>query len=428
MTIRRRRRTRGYILVEALVVIAGLVALMVVLAANQRAALRETQDRLRERRADVAAHAALARALATLQDVDPNTVTLDDDWAALGSNGSDAFTLGTDGATTFRVQIVDAGSMLNLNTATEEQLNLLPIEQEQIDGLLDWRDATGGAQARPDGAKDEYYNGLDEPYNAKLGRLTTLDELLLVKGWTARTLYAPLDNTITTGSSTLPEDINGNLLPLAAMLTVDSGASNTQTDGSARLNLGAGGLNGAALTALGIDGNTAALIVANGPYTSFQNLLSTPGLSQQAITQLLNAAAFTADTRVEGKINLNTATQAVLETLPNMTAEIADEIVSRQSSGGFASLGDLATIPGLTNGAALAPFADSVTVGSDTWIVRAYGESGGVGVAVEAVVRWNEELARPQVITWNRLNTPGIPVWWGWEAEPTTTLEAGAIQ
>ncbi len=359
----------------------------------------------------------MARALAVLQTANPNLVTLNDEWALLGDNGNDSFDMG-DSASTFRLQIVDAGALININQAPTAQLNMLPISQEMIDCLLDWRET--GQQPRPDGAKDDYYNGLPQPYNTRLGSLTTLSELLLIKNWTAQDLYSfPTDVASTVPT---PQDAQGNPLPLAALLTVDSGSPNTQATGGGRVNLNVRGLTVTALSRLGVTGTVATQIVARAPFTSFSTLLAMPGLNAQAIQQLLNGAGFTTATRNLGKINLNTASQAVLQTLPNVTPGIASSIVAQQSSG-FNSLGDLATVAGVS-GALLGQIASAVTVGSDTWIVRAYGQSGGVSVAVEAVVTLTN--GNVQIKNWDVLNTSGIPAWWDWQAEPTTTMEAGA--
>ena len=404
---------RGYILVQALVAIAGLLALMAMLAADQRVSTQAVQDRLRLRRAEAAGDAAVARALAVVQDANPNMVTLNDAWAQLGDNGDEEFDLSD---ATFRMQIVDAGAFVNVNQAAAEQLERLPLTQDQIHCLLDWREPK--TQARPDGAKDGYYNSLPMPYNAKLGPLTTLDELLLVKNWTGQTLFqappsAPSGQALT--------DSQGRALPLASLLTVDSGAPNTRADGLPRINLGQPGADPAALTQAGVSAPLAMQIAANAPFTSFSALLAMPGMRPEAAGPLLEATAFTNEKRVEGKINVNTAPQAVLQTLLPVTPGVASAIVSRQAAG-FHSLSELASVPGV-DPLRLAQLADSVTVGSDTWIVRAYGRSGGVAVAIEAVIGLHD--GRAQVLTWTRLTTAGIPLWWGWDAQPHSTADAG---
>ena len=146
-------------------------------------------------------------------------------------------------------------------------------------------------------------------------------------------------------------------------------------------------------------------IAARAPLTSFSALLALPGVDAETARTLLDVVTFTNDKRIEGKINLNTAPQAVLRTLPAVTPGVASAIVSQQSAG-FHSLGDLANVRSVDQ-PRLAKIADSFTVGSDTWIVRAYGRSGGVGVAVEAVVGLRD--GRAQVLTWTRLSTTGHP-------------------
>lgn len=409
-----KNRPRGYIFVEALVVIAGLLALMAMLAADGRVAQQETQNRLRQRRAGEAADAAVTRALAVVQDANANLVTLNDDWALLGDSGNEAFNLG---GATFRMQIVDAGAMINANTAVQDQLQHLPLNQEQIHCLLDWREPK--TQARPDGAKDVYYNSLPTPYNAKLGPLDTTDELLLVKSWTTGTLYQ-------TGQTAIGQaltDHQGNSLPLAAMLTVDSGASNTRPDGQPRVNLGKPNPDVSGLTQAGIRQDIARRIASQAPIQSFSALFALPGMQSQTMKQLLDAVTFTDQKRITGKINLNTATEAVLKTIPNITPAIAEAIVSRQTDG-FHSLSDLASVSGVDT-TRLGQIADAFTVGGDTWIVRVYGQSGGVSVAREDVIGLRG--GRAQIITQTEFHTAGIPIWWGWDTDSSATVDAGSL-
>jgi DNA uptake protein ComE-like DNA-binding protein len=421
------RLKSGYIFIEALILIAGLLAVLAIISSDQKANGQQAQNRLRERRATAAAEAAVARAVAVLQNDDPNIVTLSDDWAQLGDSGSTQYDLGE---AVFRMQIVDAGSMVNANTAPTAQLQRLPLSQEQIDSLLDWREP--GAQPRTDGAKNTYYNQLPQPYNADGGPLNTLDELLLVRYWTAQTLYQPMTNT----TATVPEDSRGNALPLAAVLTVDSGAPDTMANGRPRVNLSQPSRNPNQLTELGVSAGAAQQIAAGGTYQSFQTLLAVPNLSESDEKALLNGVTFSHGGsssgpqtgsqagRVLGKINLNTASESVLETIPNVTPGIASSIVDHQTDG-FNGMGDLATLSGMS-ASALAQIADNFTVGCDTWIVRAYGECGGVGVAVEAVV--GVRGGQAEILNWDRLNTGSIPLWWDWNKDGGEIVNAGVVQ
>ena len=411
-----RTKNRGFILIEALMIIIVLVALMAMIAADQRASSQQTENQLRRRRADAAARSAVSFAMGAVQQATANLVTTNDAWSQLDQSGDSAYTLGD---ADFRVQVVDCASLVNVNTASAQWLQQLPLTADQVDCLLDWRET--GTEPRADGAKDTYYNGLTQPYNTKLGSLSTVDELLLIKNWTGNDLYAP---ATTVSSTPLPADDQGQTLPLASIVTVDSGSPNVRADGSARINLGQRGGNlASSLRAAGIGAGLAARIAQEAPYTSFRTLFTQVQATTDDEQRLLNAVTFTTNTRNTGKINLNTASQAVLLTIPNMTQAIAGTIVNQQSSG-FASLGQLTTAAGLTP-AQIPDFADYFDVGSDTFLVRAYGESGGVGTALEVVVRLT--AGTPRILTWTRLNAAGIPAWWDWVSTATSTTDAASL-
>jgi hypothetical protein len=160
------------------------------------------------------------------------------------------------------------------------------------------------------------------------------------------------------------------------------------------------------------------------PVTSWNALFALPGVNETQAQILLNSVTFSTGTRSTGKINVNTATLPVLESIPLVTATLANSIVQQQSST-FQGLGALATTSGLSP-RALASVVNNFTVGSDTWIVRAYGVSGGIGSAEEAVVGYrNSQL---QIISVNRIHTGGIPAWWAWDPTAATIDQVGVTQ
>ena len=84
---------------------------------------------------------------------------------------------------------------LNLNTSTREMLVRLlkatgveEVERDMIaDSILDWRDTNH--EYHLNGAEDEYYGSLEEPYGSKDGDFDTIEELLLVRGVTPSIFY-----------------------------------------------------------------------------------------------------------------------------------------------------------------------------------------------------------------------------------------------
>jgi DNA uptake protein ComE-like DNA-binding protein len=104
--------------------------------------------------------------------------------------------------------LLDEAGKIDLNTASAATLLNLPGMTEDVaDAIVDWRDAdsTPGAQ----GAEDDYYLSLPEPYRCKNASFDTVEELLLVKGVTKDLLYGYDRNR--NGTIDQKESASGNL-------------------------------------------------------------------------------------------------------------------------------------------------------------------------------------------------------------------------
>ncbi|MFI5304851.1 MAG: general secretion pathway protein GspK [Nitrospiria bacterium] len=90
----------------------------------------------------------------------------------------------------------DERGKLNINTAKREMIVSLlrdtGVEESErdviADSVLDWRDPNKEFH-RLNGAKDDYYQTLPQPYNAKNGPFDTSEELLLVRGMNPEMFY-----------------------------------------------------------------------------------------------------------------------------------------------------------------------------------------------------------------------------------------------
>lgn len=407
------RRHRGGILVMTLVILAICLAVLSVLAANQNVRTRTSINRIEAARARIAAESGIRRAIAALVSQDINLVQLQGDWFDLGNSAADSFVL-TSGDH-FRVQVIDASSLVSLNTATEDQLLNMGLTTEQAQSLLDWREA--GETPRTEGAKDEFYNNLDTPYNTKLRRLDSIDELLLIRGFDPTVVYQASDQTTSAIRN------NDTSYALYQMVTTDSFSPNVTSTGQARTDINAAQANN--FTQIGIPQNVAQAIIArrNGQGGQFQSLgqaLQTPGLSVQNAAAILDAFSLGGGDRVEGRINLNTATQSTLESIPGITTDISGSILSRQTNGGFSSLAELGDLPGMTL-EALQQAADAFTVSSDVFLVRVIGTAGQTSVALEGVVR----VQGGEPILEKLIETPlrDMRQLWNWEDEATNEVE-----
>lgn len=411
-----RSKQRGAIMVLTLAVLAGLVAILALAASTQRVAFKAELNRMQQRRTEIAADAAAQYVMANLVEQSKTATNLQDDWATLGQTGAERFTLPD---ASFRIEVVDAASRINLNTVPQAQLQKLNFTTEQIDSLLDWREA--GQTPRTEGAKDEYYNGLPEPYNAKLRRLDTIDELLLIKGFTAADLMKPVSEQGGGDANTSPTATGGRVEDapiLYDLINVDSVSQNVGPNGQAKLNVNSQQANVQQLIQRGLPPNLAAAIVQRritSPFTSIGQVLALPGVNTQTAAAILDNLSIGGTAAVQGRINLNTVTEDVLNTVPDLTSDAIQAIIQQQSSG-FTSLGQLASVSGMTT-EVLRTTADLFSVNSQTFLVRILAEADGTTKAYEATI--SIEGDAPRLVRMTEAPT-GALARWGWAEDSTT--------
>lgn len=102
----------------------------------------------------------------------------------------------------YRVSIIDESGKIGINALTDTtgivlknlliQFGATPEKADIIvDSILDWKD--GDLLHRLNGAEDEYYGSLPNPYKPRNAPFETLEELLLVRGMDADILYGSGD-------------------------------------------------------------------------------------------------------------------------------------------------------------------------------------------------------------------------------------------
>lgn len=148
------------------------------------------------------------QAKAILAQVNCRYEAMNQKWA--GGTGSECETNGafTDlpmdnvplGDGTFSIKITDLERKININSASEplirnaiESIGLSQGEAAMAqDGILDWMDANPNSNVKhPNGAKTDYYQGLEPSYNAKNGPIDDISELLMIRGVTQDIFWGP---------------------------------------------------------------------------------------------------------------------------------------------------------------------------------------------------------------------------------------------
>jgi DNA uptake protein ComE-like DNA-binding protein len=406
----------GYILIFTLAILTAVIAVLAGAAAMQRLGADSQINREDQGRAKIMADSALQLAITTLSTQSTTAASQGDAWYALGTQGNDNFKLDSG---SFRIQIVDPGSLINVNTASQQQLENLPLTTDQVDCLLDWRSA--GTTPRSDGAKDEYYNGLVNPYNTAETPLQSVDELLLIKNWTPATLFST-NTGVQTTSPQPTSPITGDPLPLYVEFTTDSASTNNSAQGRAKIN--ANTATAQQMLQAGVPANVVTQIirVRGSNRTAFANyaaLLGVPGVNATSAAAILNNLGTGAAATQTGKLNLNTVTQDILTTVPNLGTDIAQAIITKQTSG-FTALGDLASVPGVTI-PILRQIADLFTVNATAFLVRVEGTAGQVKYPLEAIITLKNSTAQLTKIMHPPMSN--MRANWGWQDTTTNDVD-----
>ncbi|MCX7013135.1 MAG: type II secretion system protein GspK [Candidatus Sumerlaeota bacterium] len=240
-----RRGERGMLLVVVLgiVVLLSLVGYTMSMAVRVHA--RIADNTLHEAQARYLAESAIEQSMAILMADETPGDGPGDEW--MDPTFYEPMDLG-DGTyeTSFPDPAVEGGAVygiqdesakLNLNTATRDQLMLLPgMTDTMADSLLDWIDSDDTPNTL--GAESEYYSALDNPYEAKNGPLGSIRELLLVHGFDQAAVYGEDENGNGVLDADEDQDGDGELdLGLLPYVTVYSADRNVRNDGQPRVNI-----------------------------------------------------------------------------------------------------------------------------------------------------------------------------------------------
>jgi type II secretory pathway component PulK len=260
---------------------------------------------------------------------------------------------GTEGdQTEVRWGLTDEASRLDLNEASETMLTRVPgLKLSQVQALYDFLDADN--TPRPEGAEQEYYDGLATPYTVRNGRLASFDELLLVRGFSRALLYGEdanlnfrLDPNEDDGPALFPPDNGDGKLDrgMRSLLAVSSYDRNVDNDGVPRANINdptarlftdelpSQVIN--YISALRSNKvqlyHVAELLQAKGKFKDAKGkeFELASGVGREELSKILDRFSTTDDKKLLGLINVNTASAAILQTLPDMEEGNADAIVA----------------------------------------------------------------------------------------------------
>lgn len=320
-----------------------------------------------------------------------------------------------------RYGLSDEASRLNVNVARGNQMRRLEgFTAAQAAAIVDWRD--NNEQARAGGAERAYYDQLDYPYQIRNGDFRTLRELLLVKGIEPGEFFGEdgnlngiLDANENDGADRWPDDTPDRVLErgLASRLTVYSYEANTNPFGAPRTDLSEA--DAATLTfEFDLSSSLAEKVVEAGrDADSLFDFLGLRGDGQPEdqdqtheitidwLAENWESLTLEDDERRPAKININTASREVLESVPGMRPRMAQAILDqRAAQGSFSGVGELYSRQVLGE-RRFRGVAEQLTTRSNVFRVLSEGRTpSGTRYALAVVV--DRGGTRPVVLDWRR--------------------------
>ena len=335
---------RGSVLIIVMWICFGVVALTLYFANSMSSELRAADNRVQDASARAACDGGVRYAAYLLgQLATGGTVPLATDYKAEQLPVGDAYFwfIGRDpdqkpSADPF-FGIVDEASKINLNTASATMLSGLPtMTTDLAANILSWRGASNAG-----GAGNETYARLDPSRLVKGAPFETIDELRLVYDATIDALLGEdtnrngaLDRNEDDADQSPPHDNqDGQLLAgVLEYVTVYSSQPNTRranvTDASPA---GRNSLRTTLQQALNNQQRTNQIIsrLTNSTVGSVAEFYAVSGMTADefALVHTKLTATATGST-VKGLININTASEAVLDCIPGIGTDYASAIVS----------------------------------------------------------------------------------------------------
>jgi len=349
-------RQTGSTLVIVLWIAFGLVSLAIYFGQSMIFELRASDARVSALAADQAIDAAERYLMYVLVNYETNGVMPDPTTylrEAVPVGDSHFWLIGRDtnniaGPGLVGFGLTDENSKLNLNTATSNMLVFLPnMTVDLTTAILDWRDTNGGS-----GSFETYYGMQNPPYQNKSAPFDTVQELNLLYG---ADMYTLVGEDLNQNGVLDPNETDENKNGVAdhgilEYLTVYSREPTTYSNGVARVNIQTVGQTGPlasllqttfgasranqVLTSLGVismggtrgrggpgagRGGPGGVVAITRSFASPLQFYRASGMTADEFAQIANHIQVgTATNYIEGRVNVNTASIAVLSCLPGL--------------------------------------------------------------------------------------------------------------
>jgi len=334
----------------------------------------------------------------------------------------------------FDYGLTDEAGKINLNSASQEMLQRLPgMTAELAASIIDWRDTD--SDVTTGGAEDEYYLLQSGHYHCKNAPLETVDEILLIKGASEELLYGEdtnlngvLDDCENDGDqSDPPDNRNGRLdAGFYDYVTVYSVEANTDSQGSARININSSTGRGELQTALQkiVSEDRALEIMAMIPtmanYTNILDFYFRTGLKAEEFSQIADRLTTTSATTLPGLVNVNSAPKEVLMCLPGLEESDVEAMLSYRTANSD-KLTSIAWVTQVLDREKAVGIGSYITVRSYQYSADIICLSGNGRAYTRYKAVFDTQGTTPRVVYWKTLTDFGWPL----DSQIVATLRKG---
>jgi type II secretory pathway component PulK len=440
---------QGAVFITALGIILILTGLVLVFGQRMRIETAAAANRASFIQADAIEKGAEMWVLSQVESYPADSVTITSAPAAGLSIGSGYFWVLHPDPTqdqTYQYGITDEAGKLNINTATSDEVMLLPnmTDQDIADSIVDWA-ASADDPPGPDGAQSDYYQSLPEPYECKNSPYETVEELLLVKDVTPLLLYGydlnhdgvfdAAEQKIA-GTGSMFGGVNGTTTDSRGIfnyVTCYSVEPNTTVSGGPRVNVNnrnTTALQNVLSAALSSSRSKAVMTQINNAiagarspnaivFPTIGNFYTKSTMTSDEFALVADQLTASASTTLTGLINVNTASAQVLGTLPGLTESDAQSIISQRTSG--ANTGSIAWVFDALSATKAQAIAGDITARSFQYSADIVAVSGDGRAFKRVRIVVDSRTLPAQVIYRKDLTSLGWPL----PAEVRDSLRAG---
>ena len=366
-----RRDSRGSVLIVVMIVCLGLVAMALTFGHSMLMAYRGADNDIAGRQAEEAVESGVRYAEYLISNVehrgdmpDPDdyqaeALTVGEatfwfigapDSSGSSTSGFSMSSVSTSGSSP-NFGLIDEASKLNLNTATQDMLLALPgMSTDLAAAIVQWRNTNSDATASSGDVSFTIGAVKNAPFES-------VEELALLTGSDSTILYgqdANLNHIVDPWEADAPQaqvsSTNGSTSDTGFLdyVTVFTREPELRTDGTARINVTARPVPPALnplLTNIVGSGSARTIVAAitrDPPVRSVLEFAVRAGLPEDLFTRL---APDLRGSRLQGLVNVNTASQTVLAAIPGIGVDKASQIIAARANRTQPSTGLLWVVP-----------------------------------------------------------------------------------